>query len=130
MAIAGSIERVGTATAVGWAEMGGHIFGRLPTGATIPSLTMSVDSPLAAVPVSVSPLAVPRVGQVQLVAVGEDLGALTAWLDTLKEDPYFSAVDVGVVTDSEGWRVTVTLSISPTLTALPVADEGEPGATG
>jgi hypothetical protein len=130
VAIAGSVERVGTATAVGWLDLVNHLVTALPEGADFTALTISVDSPLAAVPVLATPLAAPRIGAIQLTAVGPDLVALTVWLDGLRADPLFSAIDVSEAVDAEGWRVTVAASVSPSLTALPDDDADATGANG
>lgn len=111
--VASAAARVGSSTAVEWAELVGHITGPLPADASITSLSITMRSPLVSVPPASGPLAAPRIGQIQLAATGSDLGGVLAWLGALKADPRFSAVDVASATGPQGWAVSLTLSVAP-----------------
>lgn len=122
VSVLAAANRVGSATAVEWVGLVGALTGSMPTDAEVGTLTLSMQSPINAVPPASTPLATPRIGQIQMTASGSDLVPMTVWLDALKADPTFSAIDVASAIDSEGWVVTLTASVSPTLTAMPTED--------
>ncbi len=116
--VAQAAATVGTATSIDWTGLMGHLVGALPADATVSSITISMQSPIASVAPREALPAVERIGDIQLVARGTDLTAFTAWLDALKADATFSAVDVTSATDQEGWQVSITASVDPSLTAI------------
>lgn len=115
---ADAAARVGTATAIDWTELVGRITGPMPGGAVVQSASIVTQSPITAVAPATSPIATARIGQIQLSAFGADLTALSDWLDVLRADPTFSSIEVASATQGDGWLVTLTASISPSLTAL------------
>ncbi|MBO9627570.1 MAG: hypothetical protein J7484_14515 [Microbacterium sp.] len=109
-----------TGTDIDWQPLVSKFLTGLPAGAAITTLTITVDSPQEQTPPMSGLFIAPQIGEIAAQVVGPDPVALTNWLDQLKSDPTFSEVlNLGTSGGTEGWQMSVTVSIAPELTAVP-----------
>lgn len=123
VAAGSSAMRVATGTAIDWAGLMAHITAPKPGDVQLGAVAVTMQSPISSVAPVGTPLSSPRIGQIQFTGKGPDLAAIANWIDSLKADPTFSGVSASTASDTGGWIVTLTVSVSPVLTAPPAADE-------
>lgn len=123
VSVGSSALRVATGTAIEWAGLMAHVTAPKPGDLLLGAVAVTTQSPISSVAPLGTPLSLPRIGQIQLTGKGPDLAAIADWIDALKADPTFSGVTASTVVDTGGWIVTLTISVSPVLTAPPAADE-------
>jgi len=116
-----AMHRVTTATQIDWDALLAEALAPLPASATVGTVSVDSQSPLAAPNQTQNPFGQAAIGSVQLELSSPDIDDLTNWLATMRADPTFSSVTALQAQNSgdQSWQMSATLYISPSVTALP-----------